>query len=213
MIRAISFLSLCCAAAFGQTASNANSVIVTASRSTNIQPDQVVFSVTVSTPATATLNDAVNALQGTGITAANFIALNAVQVYDPTSGQQIGPTVVSWSFSLVVPLTALQSTVGLLTAVQKNIGAQNNGVSISFSVTGTQVSPQAQQAQACSQSDLLSAARAQAQALAAAAGKTLGSVLAMSGATAALSQSSGPVTTTVTTPACAITVKFQMVGL
>jgi uncharacterized protein YggE len=166
--------------------------------------------VEVDTPLAGTLDGAVNALHGSGITAANFSGISTVQQYNQTG--QVTQTALAWYFSLTVALADMKSTIGLLTAVQKSNGAANNGISISFSIAGTQVSPQAQQSQQCSQPDLLSDAKAQAQKLAAAAGKGLGLVLAMSGATTTATQSTGPVSSTVSTPACTLTVKFQLTG-
>jgi uncharacterized protein YggE len=120
--------------------------------------------------------------------------------------------VLSWYFSLPVALSDLPGAIGVLSAVQKNIGAQNNGISISFGVSGTQASPQAQQAQQCSQTGLLSDAQAQAQKLASAAGKGLGNVLAMSGATTTSTQTTGPISSSVSIPTCSLTVKFQLTG-
>ena len=209
LLRVIPLLCLSCGLVLAQSASNA--VTVTASRSTNVQPDQVVFSVEVDTSLDGTLDSAVSALQGSGITASNFSSVNTVQQYDPTG--QATTTGLSWSFTLTAALADLKATFGLLTAVQKSNGSKNNGANISFSLAGTQVSAQAQQAQACSQSDLLSDAKAQAQKLAAAAGKGLGPVLAVSGTTSTAMQSSGPINSAVSTPGCSLSVKFQLTGL
>jgi len=203
------FLLLSCVAAFAQTATS-NSVTVTANRSTNVQPDQAVFTVEADTPLTGTLNDAVNALQGSGIASSNFTSVSTVQQYNNKG--QISQTVLAWYFSLSVPLSDLKSTIGLLSAVQKSNGSKNNGIAISFSVSGTAVSAQAAQSQTCSQSDLLSDARAQAQKLAAASGKGVGTVLAMSSSVNTTTQSSGPVASSVSSPACSLTVKFQLTG-
>ncbi|HUA57298.1 MAG TPA: SIMPL domain-containing protein [Verrucomicrobiae bacterium] len=196
--------------AFGQAAAGANSVTVTATRSANVQPDQVVFTIEVNTPNDGTLDSAVAALQGSGVTAANFSSVATVQIYDPAGGS--GQTTLAWYFSLTVSFSDMKSTIGLLSAVQQSAGARNNGISVSFSVSGTAVSPQAQQSAQCSQSGLLSDAKAQAQQLANAAGKALGSVLAMSSSTMTTTQSSGPISSTVSTPACSLTVKFQLTG-
>ena len=209
--RVIPLLCLSCGLVLAQSASSTNAVTVTASRSTNVQPDLAVISVQVDTGLDGTLDSAVSAVQGSGITASNLSSVNTVQQYSNTG--QATTTGLAWYFSLTVPLANLKSTIGLLTAVQKSNGSTNNGISISFGVAGTQVSAQAQQAQTCAQSDLLSDAKAQAQKLASAAGKGLGSVLAMSGSTLTASQSTGPVNSAVTTPGCSLTVKFQLTGL
>jgi uncharacterized protein YggE len=205
-------LALCCGVAFGQATANSNSVTVTAYRTTNVAPDEVVFSVEVNTPPGDTLDDAVNALQGSGITSANFSQVSSVQIYDPATSSASAQS-LAWYFSLTTPLSGLKATIGLLSAVQQSNGAKNNGISISFSVSGTAVSAQAQQAQQCAQTDLLSDAKAQAQKLAAAAGKGLGAVLAMSGSTTTVTQSSGVVSSAVSTPGCTLTVKFQLTGM
>ena len=209
-MRPLWLLAICCGAALAQSTSNSNSVTVTASRPANIQPDQVVFGVEVDTGLDGTLDAAVNALQGSGITASNFNSVGTVQQYNPSGATT--QSVLAWTFSLTVPFSDMKSTIGLLSAVQKSVGAAKNGISVSFSVTGTAVSQQAQQAQQCSQTDLVSDARAQAQKLAAAAGKGVGAVLAMSSGVVTTAQGNGPVTSSVSTPACTLTVKFQLTG-
>jgi len=73
----------------------------------------------------------------------------------------------------------------------------NSGLTLSFSIGGTQVSPQLQQMQTCSVADLLSDARTKAQQLANAANLFLGTVLAMSSLTPSA-------------PPCLLTVKFAV---
>ncbi len=193
--------------AFAQLTSN--SVTVTASRNTSVQPDQVVFRVTVDSPLDATRDDAVAALQGSGITLANFNGVTTSQIYD-SMGQQTQMR-LQWMFSLPVALSNMKSTIGLLTSVQKSNAQKNNSLGISFGVVGTQVSPQAQQAQACSQADLLADARAQAQKIASAAGASLGAVLAMSGSTSASTDPNGGLfSSPYYAPACVLTVKFGL---
>jgi uncharacterized protein YggE len=207
--RLTSILAISSGLAFGQAPPTSNWITVTATLTANIQPDQVVFSVSVTTPTTSSLTDALNVLQGSGITAANLTGLSTVQQYNNKG--LVTQTVLQWTFSLPVAFSNMKSTIGLLSAVQASNAAQNNNISISFSITGTQVSPQAQAAQQCSVVDLLSDAQAQAQKLASAAGKGLGPVLAMSSATTA-TQSAALASSPVSTPACSMTVKFQLMG-
>jgi uncharacterized protein YggE len=203
------FLLLSAGLACAQLTSN--SVTVTASRNTNLPPDQIVFRVTVDTPLDATRDDAVSALQGSGITLANFSGVTTVQIYD-SRGQQT-QTRLQWLFSLPVAVSNMKSTIGLLTAVQKSNAQKNNGLAILFGIAGTQVSPQALQSQICSQADLLADARAQAQKMASAAGATLGAVLAMSGSTSATMDSTGGLfSSPYYTPSCFLTVKFALGG-
>jgi uncharacterized protein YggE len=176
-------------AALAQVTSS--SVTVTASRSTNLQPDQVVFGVAVTTPVTGTRDDAVNALGGSGITAANFTGVYTNTLYP--SGTNTPLNVLQWNFSLTASISDLKTTVGLLTTVASGAAKKNNGISVSFSIQGTQVSAQLAQSQPCPIAGLISDARTQAQTLANAAGVTLGGILAMS--------SPGS--------ACVLTVKFS----
>lgn len=187
-----------------------NSVTVTASRPGTVQPDQVVFSVTVDGPLTMTLDQAVAALQGAGITAANFSSVGTTQVYS----QQQPQILLEWRFTLVADLSNLKSTAATLTTIQQNVAKQKNGMSVGFSVQGTQVSPKAAQAQQCSLADLLTDARAQAVKLASAANLTVGPVLAILGGTATTASSLGgnAFTLPVTQPVCTLTVRFALAG-
>ena len=63
--------------AFGQL--DSNSITVTASRNASLQPDQAVFAVSVQSGISASLDDVLAALQGSGITAANLSSVSSVQ--------------------------------------------------------------------------------------------------------------------------------------
>ena len=194
--------------AFAQT--TPNSVTVTASRNPTVSPDQALVSASVNTPTTASLDDAVAALQGAGITSANFSSLSTVQTF---VGQKT-ITQLQWSFALTPDLTALKTTLATLTGIQQAVAAKNNGTSVTFSVQGTQVSQKAAQAQPCSLADIMSDARAQAAKLAGAANMTVGSVLAVSGATVSAATSIGgnAFAQGAATPVCSLTVKFALAG-
>jgi hypothetical protein len=112
----------------------------------------------------------------------------------------------------------MKDTATMLTTLQKNVADQNNGLTMSFALQGTQVSPQLRDSQSCSFPDLLSDARAQAQKLAGASGATVGAILAMSNSTATM-VSSSPVTISIgrffsssllSPSACVLTVKFAV---
>jgi len=190
---------------FGQ-----NSVTVTANRSTSVQPDLAVFGVDVITPTTSSRDDVVAALQGSPITTANFSSLRTVQGYTPLNNQTL--TNLDWSFTLTAPLGNFSTTVAQLTALQQAVAQKKNGMSVSFSIQGTQVSAQAQQSVTCSASDLLADARTQAQKMAVAAGAGLGSVLAMSGASVSQPASGALFSTPTSQPVCSMTVKFALTG-
>ncbi len=187
-----------------------NSVTVTASRNTNIPPDQALISVAVNTNLNGSMDDAIAALQGSGITAANFSGVSTVQVQ---SGQQF-VTQLQWSFTLVADLASLKTAFATLTGVQQAAAAKNNGVSVAFGVYGTQVSQKAAQSQTCAMADLMSDARAQASKLASAANMTVGAVLAVSGATSTSAAGVGgsAYTSVVSQPVCSLTVKFALAG-
>lgn len=186
---------------FGQTIQN--SVTVTASRTSDLKPDQVVFEVDVTTPISSSRDDAVSALEGTNVTAANFSGIRTTQTYSGSQPQ----TQLVWSFSVTADLANMKDTVAMLSAAQQRLAAKNNGLSISFSVQGTQVSPRLAQTQQCAVGDLISDARAQAQKLATSAGMSLGSILSISGATSTTAAGFGSV---IQAPVCTLTVRFSL---
>jgi hypothetical protein len=190
---------------------DSNSITVNASRSAALQPDQAVFVVSVQSDLNTSLNDVLAALQGSGITSANFAGVNTVLSFSPGTGPAPAPT-IQWAFDLPIPLTKTKDTVAALTALQQNIAQNNKSLKLSFSIQGTQVSQQLQQSQTCSITDLLTDARTQAQKLADASGVTLGVILAMS--SQASSSAVGAVQLAYlgySAPApCAVTVKFAV---
>jgi uncharacterized protein YggE len=203
-----------CSVAFAQL--DSNSITVSASNNATLQPDQAVFSVTVTTPLTTGLDDVLTALAGSGITAANFSGVSTQTLYSITGTQLPNPTLV-WQFSVTSPLTNTKTTVASLSTLQQNIAAAKNGLTLSFSIVGTQVSQQLAQSQTCSLASLITSATTQAQALASAAGVQLGAILALSSSTSnAVSNStfvSGPYVSTIynsVPPPCAVTVKFNV---
>ncbi len=165
----LSILLLGMSPIFGQLESH--TLAISATRSINLQPDQVVFGLAVSSSATTTSDQVVAALSSIGITSAD---LTGIQNFDPVTLQ--------WGFSLTAPIASLTSTIAALTKLEQTIAQNNSGLSLTFIVNGTQVSQQLQQSQACSNSDLIADATAQAQKLAAAAGMSLGPILRLSNA-------------------------------
>jgi uncharacterized protein YggE len=191
--------------AFGQL--DSNSITVSASNNATLQPDQAIFAVTVQSGISTGLDDVLTALQGSGITAANFSGVTTQGQFATTTlpGGLAPQPSLFWTFNLPVPITNTKATVASLTTLQQTLAMQNNGLTLSFSIVGTQVSQQLAQSQTCSLSALLTAATTQAQSLAAAGGLTLGSILAMSSST-----SNGVISPYATQPSCAITVKFNV---
>jgi uncharacterized protein YggE len=159
-------LSLAATPVFGQ-------ITISATRSINLQPDEVSFSLSVSSGETTSLDQIVAALSSLGITSASLTGV----------GSSTTPPTVQWNFTLAVPLPKLAPTIGSLLNLQQSIAQNNSGLTLTFYAGGTQVSPmsqQLQQSQSCSNSDLISDATAQAQKLAAAAGLVLGPILRLS---------------------------------
>ena len=173
-------LALSLSTAFGQL--DSNSIIVTASRgSSSGPPDQAVFSVSVASGVDTSLDDVIALLQGTGISAANLQALDEYPISTGVPGQRM--ETLTWRFSFNAPLAKNKDTIAMLTNLQATIAKKNNGVTMSFSIQGTQSSVQPQ---TCSLSDLLTDARTQAQKLADGAGVSVGNILAMSSPTGAV---------------------------
>jgi uncharacterized protein YggE len=192
---------------------DSNSITVSASNSVTLQPDQAVFSLSVTSSFSSGLDDVLAALQGSGITAANLSGVttqNEIAVISSGPGGQIPPPMLTWSFTLTGPLTNTKATVASLTTLQQNIAKANNGLTLSFSVIGTQVSQQLAQSQTCSISALLTSATTQAQALASAGGVTLGAILALSSSTSNVVVAPSNPYSSPTPPPCAITVKFNV---
>ncbi|HEV3334710.1 MAG TPA: hypothetical protein VG096_27170 [Bryobacteraceae bacterium] len=192
---AIPLLLLAPVLLFGQLSDNA--VTVTASPTVSPTPDQVVFSLSVQASVDTSLDAVVGALAGIGITAANLTGFSSpppaifAGPAQPASGSQPGAQLV-WNFQLIAPLSKVNQTVATLTSLQQTLPQNQSGLSLSFSLTGTQVATPP----ACNPADLISAARAQAQIIANAAGLNAGALLAMS------TQSGGPV--------CSLTARFAL---
>jgi uncharacterized protein YggE len=217
MFKRILILSLLMSASllFGQV--DSNTVTVTSSQSTNLQPDQVLFGVSVTTPLNSSLDDVLAVLKGSGITMANFSGVSSAYAVPSGIGvignQQPTPT-LQWSFALSVPFAQMKATVTSLTSLEQSILQANSGFTLTFSVQGTQVSTSLLQSQSCNIAGLISDATAQAQKLASAAGMNLGAIVAMASAVAtpvSSFTSIGALTSQLTTPQnCALTVKFAV---
>ena len=146
-----------------------HTVTITASRQIALQPDQVVFGLSVSSAGSASLDQIVAALSGLSITAAN---LTGVSNSDPKTLQ--------WRFTLAEPLSNLTAAIASLTKLQQTIGRNASGLTLDFGANGLQASPQLRQSQSCSDADLIGDARMQAQKLAQAEGITVGPILRLS---------------------------------
>ncbi len=188
-----------------------DTITITANREVNLQPDQIVFSLQLQAPEAASLDDVLAQVAGVGITAANLVSVFS-----------LGDKALAWTFNLPALVSQASATTASLLKL-----AQQSKQPLTFSVLGTQVSQALQQSQPCSQASLVSDARAQAQNLAAAAGFSVGPVLAVSdgslvpvaprviaGALPAFLTVTGFLADFVSTPpqpiTCAAAVKFQL---
>src|SRR5713226_1034340 len=87
---------------------DSNSVTVTASRSSNLQPDEVVVDVSVTSSTDASLSDVLAAVQAVGITAANFSRVVSANGYHYDGNAVVPDLRLQWSFSLNAPLTRIK---------------------------------------------------------------------------------------------------------
>jgi uncharacterized protein YggE len=203
-----------CSLVLGQLSSY--SITITSTRSIALQSDQAVFNVTVTSGLTTGLDDVISALLGSGITAANLSGVGTQSLALANRLQQVQ----QWSFSVAVQFSQIQTTITALTTVQQGIVKNNNGMTLGFSLQGTQVSQQLRASQTCAVSDLVGDARAQAQKVAGAAGFGVGSVLALSSgntsipinaAAAILVAGFSPYFAPSPTLTCSVVVKFGLV--
>jgi uncharacterized protein YggE len=207
---ALTLLLLLPSALHAQATGTDRTITVTASRNINVAPDLGVITVDVLTSTDATLDDVLAAAQGSIVTAANFTSVYTVNRSDP--GGRTSRDYLDWSFTLTAPLSNPKTTLGQLAALQVAVGTKNNGMTVSYSLRGTQTSAQALAGQNCAASDLVSDARAQAQKMAVAAGLSVGAVVAVSGASV-VTPPSGGFSAGTYQPSCSLTVKFALTGL
>jgi len=160
---------------FGQL--DSDTVTIQASRSVNLPPDQIVFSVSVSAGPNTSLDQIVAALSNSGITTANFVGV---------TGGTDNQSPIQWLFTLAAPVTKIKATIASLTALQQSIANNNSGITLSFQVQGTRFSPESIQSQTCAAKDLVSDAQTQAQNVAAAAGLYVGPIVAISDGSSAM---------------------------
>jgi hypothetical protein len=129
----------------------------------------------------ASFEDVVQSLQGSGITAAQLSGIgNPLTLV--TTGLPGVAAPLQWVFTVPEPLAKFKETAAMLAALQQTVAQKGNGFNLSFSVSGAQASPKLLTARQCPVTDLLADARTQAQKLSGAAGLTLGPILALSSA-------------------------------
>src|ERR1700677_2231164 len=137
----LAIFSLAATPVFAQLPSN--TLTITATRSINLQPDQALFSLSVTSSTATNLGQVVAALSGVGVTAANLAGV----------GNNTTPPSFQWNFTLPVPLSNLTATIAALNNLEQTIAKNNSGLILTFTVEGTEVSQtsqQQQQSQSCS---------------------------------------------------------------
>jgi len=179
----VRFLMAVLAPALLSAQATSNPITVTAYNSSTAVPDQAIFSVSVTSGIGETLDHVTAAVASVGLTAVNLVSLGTTNtisnIFDPSSPPQSQPPMLQWTFQLVVPVPQVKTTTASLAALVKTIGQNNSGLSLSFSVQGTQLSPQAQ---TCDLAGLIANARTQAQSIANGAATTLGPISRITGA-------------------------------
>jgi len=151
-----------------------NTLTVSASRPLpSLQPDQAVFSVNAITPLSASLDDVLALLAGSGITAANLVNAQESGSSTQTGIPGISPS-LQWTFSLTVPIAKLGSTAAAL-----NTASLASTSQISYNVY-SQISAAAQASQQCPYPLLVQDAQTQAQKLASISGVNLGPMISIS---------------------------------
>ena len=214
---------LFCSLAFGQIGSN--SITVSASNNTESATRSGRFRNHGSIRSQHRSGRRARRVAGVGNYHGEFLGRNhsrAVRDLHLGSVPPASPLTLAWTFSLPVPLTNTKTTVASLTTLEQNIAKQNNGLTLSFSIVGTQVSQQLAQSQTCSLTSLIATATTEAQSLASAANLTVGRILALSSSTSTGVSNTGAIygvfgsvsfsTISATPPPCAITVKFALTG-
>lgn len=190
----ILILAICPAFLWGQTP---KSVTVSSTQSITAPPDKAVLQVVVSSGTDKALTDVLSAVQGTGITAADLVSITTgLNVFAPGPANNPPPSLLQWAFQLPAPVSQLKATSAALAALEQSLAKAKTGLSLSFSVSGTQIS--ASQS-SCNLAGLVADARSQAQQRANAAGLSLGSLLGLSSVTS----------TSVPAP-CSLTARFAL---
>lgn len=154
---------------FGQL--DSDTLTIQASRTVNLTPDQVVFSISISASPNTSLDQVVAALANLGVTAANL-----ANVAGGTDSQ----SATYWDFTLAAPLARMKATIASLTALQQSIAQSSTTITLMFQIQGSQVSADLIQSQPCSMTELFAAAQAQAQSVASVAGLAVGPVMTLS---------------------------------
>ncbi|SRR5579883_323880 len=164
-MRAAALFLACAGACLAQ--GNDNTITITASRIVALQPDQALLTINLDLPMRSTFDDALAAVPKLALSASD---LTRVQTFGP---------LLNWQFSKALAFSDLKTALPALMTARQKLEAQPDGSDLYYYVN-SQVSPQAQQANACPWPTLFADAQAQAQQVALAAGVAVGGVVSMS---------------------------------
>src|SRR5215472_2976887 len=171
-MRQLSLAIWLAAASLGAAELDSNTVTVSATRTLNAQPDQAVFIVNLLASPDAGLDDVLARLNGSGITAAQLSSVST-QYGSAVPGGAMAPNSL-WTFTVTVSFSKMKDTVTALAQAASSLGSIQGSRILTFSVVGTQNSPDRLASQPCPMTALISDARRQADSMAAAAGMRAG---------------------------------------
>jgi hypothetical protein len=162
-------------AASAQGFPDANSIVVTATKTVVLVPTDVTFMLNLSADISTPM-DQVLAAVDFGLTTADIVSINSYPV--PPIYTAPTPNRVTYVFRLSVPASKMKDTIDKLEKLRKNT---DTGIDLSYSTTAIGPSQAAvDDAHEKALPDLMAAARKQAQALATAAQLKLGAIQGVS---------------------------------
>ena len=164
---------VCClffsALLYGQS----DSLTVIATKTIDLPPEELTFSVVLLTDQDTSLDQVMQALKDTGITAKDLGGVGSSQ-FGPNPNQ----TRLVYQFTLTTPLSKFKDTLDKFTAVRRGLIANNSTFELqanAVSITPTEAAREQARLQATP--DLIADARRRADSLARAAGVTLGAIV------------------------------------
>ena len=138
-------------------------ITITATRTNNIQPDQVVISLGVTSGTTVGRHNERPHRTGAGISGTCFTGVSTTSIF-ASSGNPTPQAALIWSFALTAPLVKLAAVLSQVLSAEQTISWNNPGLTLPSS------RGRRQSASNCRKAGLLADAQAQAKQVAAAAG-------------------------------------------
>ena len=174
MRQAFLLLMLGASAVWAQPTLDANSIVVTVSRTTVLVPTDATFIINVGADFTVPVEQVLAAVDF-GLTVSDIVSINSYAVYPPYIASS--PTRVTYALRLTVPIAKIKDTIDKLEKLRKSTDA---GIDLSYNTTGIGPSQAAvEDAHEKALPDLMGDARKRAQSLAGAAQLKLGAIQAV----------------------------------